>query len=86
MAFTSEAQRKKVMALLNQKGFNVKPQKVTLEKNFYRVRVKSPKQFKPLSFRNFDIGKKKGIQLIRAKPYWSNKFETQAIIVEKKLI
>ena len=86
MVFASDQQRKKVMALLNQKGFAVKPAKITLEKNFYRVRVKSPKMFKPLTFRNLDIGKKKEINIIRAKPYWSNKFQTQAILVEKKLI
>ncbi len=86
MAFASARQRKKVMAILRGKGFHVRPKKISLEKNFYRARIEQPSKFKPGSFRTLDVGKKGGIEIVRAKPKNSDKFKTQTILVEKSLV
>ena len=86
MVFVSGRQRKKVMALLSRKGFDIKPKKISAEGNFYRARLKNPKSFQPMTFRTLDVGKKGGIKLIRAKPKDSSDFQTQAILVEKKMM
>lgn len=84
MPFASPRQRKFVMAQLSKAGFqNVHPKKITAEGRYYRARIEDPKKFQPMTFKTLDIGKPGGFKIIRAKPKGSDKYQNQAIILEK---
>lgn len=50
----------------------------------FRIRVSSPKRFAKQSFRTLDVGRKGGLQFIRARKKGSTKFTTQSLRVSTK--
>lgn len=50
----------------------------------FRIRVSSPKGFSTESFRTLDVGRKGGLQFVRAMEKGSTKFSTQSLRVSTK--
>lgn len=84
--FKSQRQRKKVMALLRERGFKQKPIAVGTEGKYIRARIIQPSKFQKGSFRTIPAGKdnKKGSKLVIARPIGKRTTKIQAILLPKR--
>lgn len=76
------AQRKAVMAKLNQSGVRDKPIRIDVSKNFYRARIRNPTGFSKLRWK--DVGKPGHTRIIVGRLKGKTTTTTQSVIIPKR--
>lgn len=83
MTIGSRIRRAKRERIVGYERIDGRRVKVSETKNYKRYRVREPEQFKKTSFRTLDIGRPKKHQMVRGKLKRTERWATQAVIVEK---
>lgn len=82
--FVSDAQRRKVMALMKRNKLKGNPISYEQKGNFHRVSIKPMGMFKSSSIRTKDIGKLGGVKALIGRPKGSNKTTIKTYLIPGK--